>query len=40
MVVEDTEVLGILMSDLQSLEQLPQLTEGFQELWRKHCAGH
>ncbi|KAJ7692366.1 hypothetical protein B0H14DRAFT_2414760 [Mycena olivaceomarginata] len=37
MAVEDAEVLGVLMSHLQSLEQLPQLTEGFQELRRKRC---
>jgi salicylate hydroxylase len=37
MAVEDAEVLGVLMAHLQSLEQLPQLTEGFQELRRKRC---
>ncbi|KAF8173878.1 hypothetical protein K438DRAFT_132120 [Mycena galopus ATCC 62051] len=37
MAVEDAEALGVLMSHLGSLEQIPQLTEGFQELRRKRC---
>ncbi|KAF7331104.1 3-hydroxybenzoate 6-hydroxylase 1 [Mycena venus] len=37
MAVEDAEALGVLMSRLRSREQIPQLTEGFQELRKKRC---
>ncbi|KAF7354633.1 3-hydroxybenzoate 6-hydroxylase 1 [Mycena sanguinolenta] len=37
MAIEDAEALGVLMSHLSSPEQIPQLTEGFQELRQKRC---
>jgi salicylate hydroxylase len=37
MAVEDAETLGVLMSRLRTLEQIPQLTEGFQEVRQKRC---
>ncbi|KAJ7740580.1 hypothetical protein B0H16DRAFT_1566851 [Mycena metata] len=35
--VEDAEALGVLFAHLTTLEQIPQLTEGFQELRRTRC---
>ncbi|KAK7053748.1 3-hydroxybenzoate 6-hydroxylase 1 [Favolaschia claudopus] len=37
MAIEDAEALGVLMSHLGSMEQIPQLTAGFQELRKKRC---
>ncbi|KAJ6544315.1 hypothetical protein B0H19DRAFT_299590 [Mycena capillaripes] len=37
MAVEDAEALGVLMSRLRSMEQIAQLTEGFQDLRQKRC---
>ncbi|KAJ6579621.1 hypothetical protein DFH09DRAFT_1260483 [Mycena vulgaris] len=37
MAVEDAEALGVLMARLRTREQIPQLTEGFQELRQKRC---
>ncbi|KAF7354631.1 3-hydroxybenzoate 6-hydroxylase 1 [Mycena sanguinolenta] len=37
MAIEDAEALGVLMSHLGCREQIPQLTEGFQELRRARC---
>ncbi|KAF8173876.1 FAD/NAD(P)-binding domain-containing protein [Mycena galopus ATCC 62051] len=37
MAIEDAEALGVLMSHLSGPEQIPQLTEGFQELRQTRC---